>query len=176
MNVIPPGAPTVAEYAGFYSSYIDRVAHHPHALAALEGELNAALDFYRSIPDSASRHRYAPGKWSIRELLGHINDSERVFAYRALAFARGDQASLPGFDQDAYLAAAEFDGRPWNSLVEEFALLRQASIALFRHLPATAWLRSGEAWNRTVSVRALGFITAGHEAHHREILRLRYLG
>jgi hypothetical protein len=174
MAAILTGLPEATEYATFYQPYLARVARHPDAVTALREELSPALAFYRSIGGEQSLRPYGPGKWTPRETLGHVLDSERVFVFRALAFARGETQGLPGFDQDAYLSHGEFNDRPWASMVDEFELVRQSSLMFFASLPAAAWLRSGDAWNYRVTVRALGFIAAGHEAHHRAVIEARY--
>src|SRR4029077_5181557 len=120
-------------------------------------------------------HRYAPGKWSIKEVIGHVSDAERVFSHRALRFARGDRTRLPGFDEKAYTPAGRFDARPLPDLAAELDAVRHATIALFAGLDSEALARRGPANNKEVSVRALAYIIAGHERHHVGILRERYL-
>ena len=127
------------------------------------------------ISESKSLYRYEPGKWSIKEVLGHLIDAERIFTYRALRFARGDKTPLSGFDQDPYVAAGGFDARPWSELVAEFEHVRRSTSLFFRGLKPEDGLRSGPANNAEVTVRALGYIIAGHELHHGGILREKYL-
>jgi hypothetical protein len=134
-----------------------------------------ALEFFGGIAEEKSLHRYAPGKWSIRETLNHVNDAERVFAFRAMWFARGFAEPLPSFDQNVAAAHALADQMAWREHVEEFRRVRLASIALFRGLPAEAWERSGVASGNRFSVRALAYIISGHLAHHMKILRESYL-
>ena len=122
-----------------------------------------------------SLYRYAANKWSIREVLNHINDTERVFTFRALWFARGFESPLPSFDQNVGVAAARADEVAWQELVDEFRALRSATLALFRTLPDEAWARGGVASEKQVSVRALAYMVAGHVIHHVAILRERYL-
>ena len=129
----------------------------------------------RSIPSEKGDYRYAPGKWSIKELLGHVIDGERIFAYRALRFGRNDQTALNGFEQDDYVAAGAFDKRELSDLIDEFEEVRRATIHLFRGFDETAWTRRGVASENEVSVRALAYIIAGHELHHMGVLRERYL-
>jgi hypothetical protein len=129
----------------------------------------------RGLTETQAATRYAPDKWSIKELIGHIIDGERVFAYRLLCFARQDQTPLPGFEQDDYVRAGNFDNRQWSDLVEEFELVRRANLSLLRSLDEEAWMRRGTANDDEVSVRALAYIIAGHETHHMQILRTRYL-
>ena len=166
--------PEPSEYASYYGKYISLVPDGD-ILASLRQQMNETLALLRGIPESQAAHRYAPGKWSIKELLGHLMDGERIFAYRALRFARGDQTGLPGFEQDDYIRNASFDDYPLSDLAEEFEHVRQASIFLFQHLNEEAWGRRGAANDSEISVRALAYSIAGHELHHREILRTKYL-
>jgi hypothetical protein len=166
-----------SEAAEYYFTYIDQVALAPgeDICDRLASQTDEVLKVFGSISEDRSLHRYAPDKWSLREVLGHINDAERVFTFRALWFARGFDSPLPSFDQGPAVAAAGAHARSWSSLVDEFRSIRAASLALFRSLPAEAWARSGVASGSPVTVRALAFITAGHVAHHVRILRERYL-
>jgi hypothetical protein len=129
----------------------------------------------RSIPEARGDHRYAEGKWSVKEVIGHVIDTERVFAYRALQFARGDATPLAGFEQDDYVRCGSFDKRSLSDLADEYEQVRRATISLFANLDQGAWTRRGTANKNEVSVRGLAFIVAGHERHHVEILRTRYL-
>src|SRR5262249_19172043 len=135
-------------------------------LPALTGELEATLDLLRAVPEEESLVRHPPYTWSIREVVGHITDSERVFGARALRFARDDATPLPGFDENAYAVAAGSDRIPLADLVAEFEAVRRSHLAFFRHLPAAAWSRRGVANSSEVSVRALAYILLGHERHH----------
>lgn len=137
--------------------------------------MDQSLSLFRGISEEKSLHRYAPGKWSVKEVLGHVIDAERIFTYRALRFARNDHTPLAGFDQDPYIAAANFDARPWSDFVEEFEHVRRSTVLFFRGLTPEQALRCGVASEASVSVRALGYIIAGHELHHVKILRDRYL-
>jgi hypothetical protein len=167
-------APDRTEAADYYFTYIDQVPAGDicQVLASQAGE---ALAAFRSISPERSLHRYAPEKWSIREVVSHINDAERVFAFRAFWFARGFDTALPSFDQNVAIATAAADGRPWEGHIEEFQTIRAASVTLFRNLPADAWMRHGVASGNPFTVRALAYITAGHVAHHLRLLRERYL-
>jgi len=127
------------------------------------------------LPASVATYRYAPEKWSVNEVIGHLIDSERIFGARALRFARNDPAPLPGFEQDDYVRNSTFDAYPLSELASELEIVRQSTIFLFRHIDEQAWTRRGVANNAEVSVRALAYIIAGHELHHREVLRSRYL-
>lgn len=166
--------PDRSEAADFYFTYIDKVPAGDvrRILADQAGEV---LTLLRDISDDRSLYRYAPGKWSIRQLVSHVNDAERVFSFRALWFARGLEAPLAGFDQDAVIRLAAADERAWDSHLDEFAAIRAATVALFDGLPDGAWDRRGIASDNPVTVRALAYICAGHVAHHLGVLRAQYL-
>lgn len=161
------------EYAPFYGDYVARVPDGD-IVAVLEGQIGETLRMLGGITEAAADRAYAPGKWTIKEVVGHVVDSERVFGQRALRFARGDTTELPGFDQDPYVLAGGFAARSLRDLADELAAVRRATVLLFRGLPAEAWGRRGVASGHEVSVRALASIIAGHELHHRAILRERY--
>ncbi len=167
------GLPEPHEAAPYYFKYINLVQGDP--VEALDAQLPETLAFLRGISEEKSLHRYAPEKWSIRQLLNHVTDTERVFAYRALWFARGFGSPLPSFDENAGAVEARADEFSWESHVEEFRTVRLATLSFFRNLPAEAWTRSGIASDNPVSVRALAYILAGHTAHHVAVLRERYL-
>ena len=162
------------EFAPYYGRYITRV-RDGQIVATLREQLGDTLGLLRAIPESRGGHRYAEGKWSIRECIGHMSDTERVFAYRAMRFARDDRTALPGFDENAFVANSAFDQRTLSSLADEFEAVRRATVALFDPLTPDELLRRGTASDNPVSVRALAWIIAGHELHHREILATRYL-
>jgi hypothetical protein len=143
-------------------------------LPVMEEQLPEALKFFAGITEKASLHRYAPDKWSIREVLNHITDTERAFAFRALWFARGFESPLPGYDQNIGAKGAEADRISWLDHVEEFRVARLSTICLFKNLPQAAWSRRGIADGKSFTVRALAFIITGHVAHHLAILRDRY--
>ncbi len=166
--------PDRTEAAEYYFTYIDRVTG-TDVLAMLEAQASDVPAFFESIPDERSLHRYEPGKWSIREVLSHINDTERLFAFRAFWFARGFDVPLPSFDQNVAVAAAGADGRSWRSHIDEFRAVRAATLSFFRTLPDEVWPRRGVASGNPFTVKALAFITAGHVAHHDAIVRERYL-
>lgn len=168
------GRPEAREYLDYFGRYIDRVPGGD-GLAALEGQMDGTLALLRGVSEADSLRRYEAGKWSLRELVGHVADAERVFAYRALRFARGDATPLPGFDQDPWIAHANFDARSWPDLLDELATVRRASVLLFRGLEPAAWERQGTASGGPLSVRALAFIIAGHELHHVNVVRTKYL-
>jgi uncharacterized damage-inducible protein DinB len=174
MRHLTIGKPEETEYLPYYGKYIARVQDED-VLAALSHQLQETLDLLRSIPESQAGFRYASGKWSIKELVGHVIDTERIFAYRALRFARNDRTPVPGYEQDDYIREASFDECLLAALAAEFESVRHASLFLFKHLSEEAWTRRGVANESEVSVRALAYIIAGHELHHREILRDKYL-
>lgn len=168
------GRPASGEVAPYYFTYIDQVTGDD-PLAVVKDQLEGTLAFLAGISEAKSLHRYAPEKWSIRQVLSHLSDTERVFAQRALWFARGFQSPLPSFDQNIAVAGAGADQVSWAAHVEEFRRVRLASIALFENLPDEAWMRSGIASENPFTVRGLAFITAGHVTHHLKIVRERYL-
>jgi len=168
---IPRPAPD--EFFEYYGKYIGKVPGED-ALSALSSQIPETLGLLRPATEEQALHRYAPGKWSIKEVVGHLADSERVFAYRALRFGRGDTTPLPGFDENLYVPAGHFDVRAFRDVIDEFATVRAASIALFRGFDAEALVRRGSANGKSVSVRALAWILAGHELHHRGLLIERY--
>lgn len=143
-------------------------------LPVLRGQTDQIRRLLAALSPERETFRYAAGKWSIREMLGHIGDGERVFGYRALCVSRGDQASLPGFDQDDYVATAGFDAWTAADLVEDFARLRASNLALLDHLTPAQWSQAGIANGNRVTVRALAFVMAGHFRHHLGVLRDRY--
>jgi len=166
--------PTETEAAPYYFRYIDLVSSE-NIVSVLETQLRETFEFLSSISEEKSRHRYAPEKWSIRQLLNHVNDSERIFLFRAHWFARGFQDALPGYDQDFCVAASGAEDIPWTSHVEEFRSIRLSTLAFFRNLPEEAWSRKGTANDNAITVRALAYILAGHVKHHINVLQERYL-
>jgi hypothetical protein len=165
--------PEPTEYADFYANYVSRVPGSD-VLGVLESQRLQMLQMFAGRSERDGSFRYAPGKWVVKEVLGHITDTERIFTYRALRIARGDQTRLPGFEQDDFVRNGGFAERTLADLTEEFGLVRSASIALFRSFQEGAWPRRGIASEKEVTVRALAFITAGHQIHHRLILEERY--
>jgi len=158
---------------GYFARYVSHV--ESDLFGSLANGLQSTLNVLAPLSEKESMHRYAEGKWSIKQVLGHINDAERIFVYRALCVARGDTIALPGFDENSYVDNGDFDSAPFASLIEEFTAIRQATIRFFRHLPEETWERAGKAGANTMSVRAWGFTIAGHETHHRRIIEERYL-
>lgn len=160
------------EYPAFYSPYIDTVVGDP--LDALIAQKRDFAHFIEQLPADKGAYAYAEGKWTVKEVLGHVIDTERVMAYRALRFARNDTKALAGFEQDEYVQQARFQERSFADLAEEFQAVREATIQLFRHFYENEWQRKGMASDRLISVRALLYIILGHLNHHRSILRDRY--
>lgn len=168
------GRPQQTEAAPYYFTYINQTSGDD-PLGLIESQLEDSLAFFSAISEEKSLHRYAPDKWSIRQVLNHVTDTERSFAFRALWFARGFDTPLPSYDQTIAAAGAKADEVAWSQHVEELRRVRLATISLFKNLPEDAWMRSGIASDNRFSVRALAFITAGHLAHHVRILRERYM-
>ena len=168
------GRPQPDEAAPYYFTYIDQVAGE-NALTAIESQLDECHQLLSTISEDKSLYRYAAEKWSIRQLLNHLSDTERAFAFRALWFARGFDTPLPSYDQNISAAAAQADAILWSSHVEEFERIRLATISFFRNLPPEAWMRTGIASDNLFTVRALSFIIPGHVTHHLKILRQSYL-
>lgn len=172
--MITTSRPGPDEYAPSFADYVGRIAEDEDILAVLESQRDSVMDRLRRIPESRGNYRYAPGKWSIKEVVGHLSDTERVFAYRALRIGRGDATPLTSFDDQAYVDELHASNRTLFDLLEEWGDVRRASIALFRNFPAQAWQRRGIASGQPTSVRALGFVIAGHVRHHLETLESRY--
>ena len=174
MSATAPARPAPDEYAPSYGKYTALVPEGD-VVETLRRQLDDTLALLGGLSEEQADSRYEPGKWSIKELSGHMIDAERIFAYRALRIARGDQTPLPGFEQDDYVATGNFGARTLADLAEEFDLVRRSTLKLFSRLDDAAWLRRGTASDNEVSVRALAYIIAGHAAHHVNILRERYL-
>jgi hypothetical protein len=165
--------PEPDEYADFHRGYIAAVTGERDALPVLERQ-RALIDAFGRLSPQQAGHRYAEGKWSVREIVGHLSDAERILSYRLLCIARGDQTPLPGFDEEAYGAQSNADRRTLGDLVEELAVVRQSTLVLARSLDESFLTRRGTVRNWTLSVRALAFIIAGHFEHHVHMLRDRY--
>lgn len=168
------GRPQPREAAPSYFTYIDQVEGE-NPLQEIENQLAKISPWLLRISEEKSFDRYAPEKWSIRQVLNHVTDTERAFAFRALWFARGFDQALPSYDQEVAANGAQADSVSWAGHVEEFQWVRRATISLFRNLPPDAWMRTGIASGNLFTVRALAFIIPGHVAHHMKILRERYL-
>ena len=171
VGVARPGA---GEYAEFYRGYIAGVPEVADAGQQLSAQQAALAALYRSLDDQRADYTYAPGKWTVKQLLGHLTDTERVMAYRLMRIARGDDTPLPGFDEDQYVAAAGYDQRALHDVLEEWVSVRAATRTLVRAVPSEAWSRRGTANGYPVSTRALLYIILGHVEHHRAVLADRY--
>jgi DinB family protein len=165
--------PEASEYAPFYETYVALVPN-VDIVSALEAQRLQMAQMLAGCSERDGNFRYAQDKWSVKEVLGHLSDAERIFTYRALRIARADATPLPGFEQDDYVRAAGCGQRLLRDLADEFAAVRLATVALFRSLDEAAWSRRGVCNKNEITVRALAFITAGHELHHRRILDERY--
>jgi hypothetical protein len=165
--------PEPGEYASYYEKYVALIPAGD-IVSTLEAQRLQMTQLFAARSERDGNFRYAPDKWTVKEVLGHINDTERIFAYRALRIARADQTPLSGFEQDDYVRTGGFAERSLSDLAEEFVHVRSATVALFRPLAPDAWSRRGAANKNEVTVRALAFIIAGHEVHHRRILEERY--
>jgi hypothetical protein len=168
------GRPQNTEAAPYYFTYINQVAGDD-AASIIESQLEESLAFFSGISEERSLYRYAPEKWSYRQALNHVTDTERAFAFRALWFARGFETPLPGYDQNIAASGASADRVSWAAHIEEFRRVRLSTISFFRNMPSEAWTRSGIASDNPFTVRALAYIIAGHLAHHIAVLRERYL-
>ena len=166
--------PAIGDAAPYYFTYIDQV-EGDDCLGTMTMQLDDAIGFFGGISEEKSLYRFAPDKWSIRQVLSHVNDTERLFTMRALWFARGFDTALPSFDQNIAAVGAEADRLPWATLVEEFGHVRHASIDFFRNLQPEAWSRRGVASGNPFTVLALGFMVPGHLTHHIRLLREYYL-
>jgi len=166
--------PQPGEYAPYYDRYISLVPGND-VLAALDDQRRQMLLLLSGRTEADGDLRYAPEKWSVKEVLGHINDSERIMSYRALRIARGDATPSDGFEQDDYVRNGQFGWWPLSDLIEDYIAMRRATVSLLRHLDEAAWTRRGVANKNEVTVRALAYVIAGHELHHRGILEEKYL-
>lgn len=166
--------PKADEHAPYYARYIERVPNGD-LITVLRDQSADTVALLRDLTPERATHAYAPGKWTVKEVVGHVIDAERIFAYRALRFARGDTTELAGFEQNPYVPAGKFDRRSLGDLLEELQIVRAATIQLVRHADDEVLSRRGIASGKEVSVRALFYIIAGHERHHVDLLRERYL-
>jgi uncharacterized protein (TIGR03083 family) len=167
------GRPTPDEIPPHFAGYIGKVPESD-PVAVLATQIDVTAPLLRGLSETDALKRYAPGKWSVKEIVGHLADTERIMAYRALRIARGDETPLPGFDENAYVPPAKFDARPLADLIADLRTVRAASLVLFKSLDADAWHRRGTASGKPISVRALGYMIPGHERHHVEVLKTRY--
>jgi DinB superfamily len=166
--------PQPGEYAPYYDRYISLVPAND-VLAALEDQRRQMLLLLCGRTEADGDLRYAPDKWSLKEILGHVNDTERIMSYRALRISRGDATPIEGYEQDDYVRNGPFARLPLADLIEDYIAVRRATVSLFRNLDEAAWSRRGVANKNEVTVRALAYVIAGHELHHRRIIEERYL-
>ena len=169
-----PARPSLSEYNAYYQPYVSE-SPGDDVLAALAAQRDSTAALLAGIPEAKAGFRYAPGKWSVKEVIGHLADSERVFAYRALRVARADATPLASFDENAWMPEAGFDRRTLADIAAEFRAVRDGTLALFHGFDASAWPRVGTASGHPISARALAWIISGHEAHHLRVLAERYL-
>ena len=174
MQVVATRRPEAAEYPPGFAGYIGEIGDDEDILKVLAEQLDLVLGRLKAISEERSKYRYDAGKWSIREIVNHLSDTERIFTYRALRIARGDTTPLPGFDENAYAPEMRADERTLADLSAEWADVRRASLSLFRHLPSGTWERLGTSSGHPCSVRALAYATAGHARHHLRVLAERY--
>jgi len=175
MSTILPGVPGPGEYADFFAGYVAKAQAFADPVKKLHEQLAEVLALLGPLDEKTQHHRYAPDKWNVKEMLGHITDAERVFAYRAMRIGRGDQIPLPGFDENTYVQLAEAEHSAWPLLLDEFTHVRKSSILLLQRMPHAAWIRTGTASGAVISVRAMVYVMIGHVAHHLGILQERYL-
>lgn len=169
----PEIRPAPEEFHPYYASYIALVGEGP-ILGRFAAQAETLRDLMSALAPDGGAHRYAPGKWTVRQVLGHLADTERIFGMRATCIARGEAASLPGYDQDDYVTEGGFNSRPVDSLLREFDLLRAANFEMLSGLSPQYWLRTGSANGAAISVRAVAWILVGHLEHHLAVLRERY--
>ena len=172
MTAFDPGRPSADEHAPYHAAYLKHVPDGD-ILGTLRRQVGQTLALLGGLSDGQAMTRQAPYSWTIKEVVGHLADTERILGYRALRFARGDQTPLPGFEQDDYVKYANSDAVPLDALADEFRAVRESSLRLFGNLPPDAWLREGRAFDTRFTVHALAYIIAGHEGHHLAILRER---
>lgn len=166
--------PNTNEYAAYHQKYIDLVPEG-NILEILDKQQEMVLAFFKNISEEKSLYRYAPEKWSVREVLGHIVDGERIFAYRALRFSRNDKTNLPSFEENEFVRQSNYNDIPLPDLVDQFWTLRNTNLAMLKNFSDEMWMRTGSANNNIISVRAVAFLMAGHLIHHLNVLRERYL-
>lgn len=165
--------PTANDYSPYHASYVALVPEDD-VLGAIEEQSSDTQRLLSSLDESKASYRYAEGKWSVRQVIGHITDAERIMSYRLLSIARGEQQSLPGFDENQYVENAGFDAWKLGDLAEQYALVRRSTIVLLRNLPEAAWARRGTANNAPVTVLGLAYVIVGHDRHHVGVLREKY--
>ena len=169
-----PGRPQAGEHAPYFSRYIDLVPEED-VVGMLEAQGRELAALLSPLGEEKASFRYAPEKWSVKQVLGHVTDAERIFDYRLLSIARGETKSLPGFDENDYMRGANFDHRSFADLLDDFDATRRATLTLMRGLADEAWTRAGTANDNRTSARAIAYMVAGHARHHLGVLRERYL-
>jgi hypothetical protein len=174
MQVAATRRPAPGEFSPGLAGYVGQIGDDEDVLAVLADQLHLVLERLERISEERSGYRYAPEKWSIKEIVNHLSDAERIFVYRALRFARGDATPLPSWDENAYAPEMRADARTLADLSTEWADVRRSTLGFFGHLPAGAWERQGTASGHPCSVRALAYATAGHIRHHLRVLAERY--
>lgn len=167
------GRPDSSEYAPYFHRYLELVPEDD-ILAALERQISVTASLLGTVDEERARFRYESGKWTIKQVVGHMGDTERILAFRALSISRGETNPLPGFDEDSYVRGGDFDSWPYSDLVDSLAVVRRANILMFRNLSPEAWQRRGIANKTPTSVRGLAYTILGHERHHLQVLRDRY--
>ncbi len=170
---MPVQRPPEIEIPTFFRGYANAVPDGD-LLAILAGQLTGFPALLHSFPEARTETGYAPGKWSLKQSIEHVSDTERIISYRLLRIARGDQTPLPGFEQDDFVANSQANSRSWQELIEEFEAVRRSSLALVRSLPDPVWLRMGVASGAPISARALGYVMAGHTIHHARLIETKY--
>jgi len=165
--------PYLSDFPTFYQGYVDTV-DSDNILETLRQQRDKTTSFFKSVSDEKANYAYAEGKWTVKEVLGHMVDSERVFVFRALSFARGEEQSLPGFDENTYVPAGKFGDRTLQSLIDEYTSVREATLTFFNNLRDEDWAKTGIANNGNFTVNSLAYIIAGHNEHHLKILAERY--
>ena len=168
--------PGTEDYVSDFADYVAEIREDEDVLAVLNDQLPELLARLGDLPAPRGDYRYAPGKWTVKEVVGHLADTERVFAYRALWIARGESTVLPGYDDQAWVARTGAEHRTVADMAEEWGEVRRATLSLFRTLAPEAWRRRGTAGDGPITVRALAYVIAGHTRHHRRVLEARYLG
>ena len=166
--------PSKKDYAEYYHNYVQQI-DTDDIIGVLENQLNKTLELFKNIPEEKGNHSYSEGKWTVKEVLGHLVDTERILAYRALSFARNERQELPGFEQDDYVAEGFFNDRTINNLLEEFTALRKANIVMFKNFSDDILMRRGNANNSEFTVNAFQYIIPGHVEHHLKILKEKYI-
>jgi len=172
--LIQPTVPASDEFDPYYAGYVARVSSITAPFDELVAQRARLLTFLSPLSNEQALYRYAPGNWSVKELVGHLADAERIMSYRLLRIGRGDVTPLPGFEENDYVPAAKSDARPFGELLDEWATVRDATVSLASGMPADAWARRGTASGKGVSARALLYIILGHVEHHRSVLEERY--